>query len=247
ECRSNTQVFRQLAERMGLTDPRLFEDDETLMKEAFDWTHPRMQGITIERLNRETAVRLNVPDAWAPFAEGNFPTRSGKCEFYSETEKSQGRDPLPNYVPPREGPLSNPTLAKTYPLAFISPPAHHFLNSTFSAQPVFVRREGGEPALTIHPDDARARGIETGQMVMTFNDRGSFVAKAHVSDDARPGVVVGLSVWWAKLCPLGRNANAVTGQALTDLGRGATFYDALVEVAPYKGSLTAPARVGGVP
>jgi anaerobic selenocysteine-containing dehydrogenase len=243
ECRSNTQVFRQLAQRMGLTDSRLFESDETLMEQAFNWSHPRLQGITIDRLNRETSARLNVPAEWAPFAEGNVPTPSGKCEFYSETEKRAGRDPLPNYVPPREGPISNPILAKTYPLAFISPPAHHFLNSTFSAQAAFVRREGGEPALTIHPEDARARGIENGQMVMTFNDRGSFIAKADVSDDARPGVVVGLSVWWAKLCPGGRNANAVTGQALTDLGGGATFYDALVEVAPYKGSVAAPARV----
>lgn len=241
ECRSNTQVFRQLAEKMGLTDPRLFDSDEALMGQAFDWSHPRMQGITIDRLKRETSARLNVPAEWAPFAEGNFPTPSGKCEFYSESENVAGRDPLPNYVPPREGPISNPTLAKTYPLAFISPPAHHFLNSTFSAQPVFVRREGSEPALTIHPEDARARGIENGQMVMTFNDRGSFVTRAEVSDAARPGVVVGLSIWWAKLCPGGKNANAVTGQALTDLGGGATFYDALVEVAPYKGTAIAPA------
>ena len=231
ECRSNTEVFRQLARHMGLTDPRLFEDDEALMAQAFDWSHPRLQGISIERLNRETSVRLNVPAEWAPFAQGNFPTPSGRCEFHSETEKAAGRDPLPHYVPPREGPVSNPTLASTYPLAFISPPAHHFLNSTFSAQPAFVRREGGEPALTIHPDDALARGITEGQMVRTFNARGEFLAKAHVSDDARKGVVVGLSVWWAKLCPGGRNANAVTGQALTDLGNGATFYDVLVDVA----------------
>jgi len=231
ECRSNTEVFRNLATKMGLTDPRLFEDDEALMSQAIDWSHPRLRGISIERLNRETSVRLNVPAEWAPFAEGNFPTPSGKCEFYSEAEKAAGRDPLPHYVRPREGPVSNPALAKTYPLAFISPPAHHFLNSTFSAQPVFVRREGGEPALTIHPDDAAARNIVEGQMVRTFNARGEFLAKAHVSDSARKGVVVGLSVWWAKLCPGGRNANAVTGQALTDLGNGATFYDVLVDVA----------------
>ena len=102
----------------------------------------------------------------------------------------QGLDVLPDYIPPREGPTSNPAQAARYPLAFISPPAHHFLNSTFSAQPVFVRRES-EPFLTIHPQDAAARGIADGQTVRTFNDRGSFLAKARVSDDARPGVVVG--------------------------------------------------------
>jgi anaerobic selenocysteine-containing dehydrogenase len=241
ECRSNTQVFRDLAARMGLTDSRLFETDDALMEQAFNWSHPRLEGITLERLNRETSVRLNVPADWAPFAEGGFPTRSGKCEFYSETEKEAGRDPLPHYVPPREGPVSNPALAKRYPLAFISPPAHHFLNSTFAGQPLFVRREGGQPALTIHPEDARDRGIGDGQMVRTFNDRGEFLAKARVSDDARRGVVVGLSIWWAKLCPGGRNANAVTGQALTDLGEGATFYDVLVEVAACEKSSTAAA------
>jgi anaerobic selenocysteine-containing dehydrogenase len=126
---------------------------------------------------------------------------------------------------------SAPDLARRYPLAFISPPAHHFLNSTFSAQPAFVRREG-EPSVTIHPDDAAARGIGDGAMVRVFNDRGAFLAKARVSDASRPGLVVGLSIWWAKMCPGGRNANAVTSQELTDMGGGATFYDALVEVAP---------------
>jgi anaerobic selenocysteine-containing dehydrogenase len=66
--------------------------------------------------------------------------------------------------------------------------------------------------------------------VRIFNDRGSFIARARVSDAARPGVVVALSVWWKKLSGDGANANEVTSQALTDLGRGATFYDCLVEV-----------------
>jgi anaerobic selenocysteine-containing dehydrogenase len=143
----------------------------------------------------------------------------------------RGVDPLTGYVPPRESVSQAPELALRFPLAFISPPAHHFLNSTFSAQPVFVRRES-EPRLTLHPDDARPRGIGDGASVRCFNDRGSFLATARVSDDARPGVVVGLSIWWPKMCPGGRNANAVTGQELTDVGEGATFYDCLVEVKP---------------
>ena len=64
-----------------------------------------------------------------------------------------------------------------------------------------------------------------------FNDRGSFTAAARVGTRAREGVVVAPSIWWQKLSPDGRNANAVTSQALTDLGRAATFYDCLVEVA----------------
>ena len=231
EAKSNTDVFRLLAARMGLDHASLRESDEELARSALDWSHPVMKGISFERLEREGSQRLSVPDPYAPFAEGNFPTPSGKCELSSATLAAQGHDPLPTYTPPRESVKSAPELAKRYPLAFISPPAHHFLNSTFSAQPAFVRRES-EPYLTIHPEDAAPRGIRDGQQVRTFNDRGAFLATARVSDSARLGVVVGLSIWWSKMCPGGRNANAVTGQALTDLGGGATFYDVLVEVAP---------------
>jgi anaerobic selenocysteine-containing dehydrogenase len=231
EAKSNTEVFRLLAARMGLDHPCLRDTDEAMARQAMLWGHPYMKGISFESLERDGSVRLSVADPFRPFAEGGFPTPSGKCELFSESLKAQGHDPLPTYVAPRESVRSAPEVARSYPLAFISPPAHHFLNSTFSAQPVFVRRES-EPFLTIHPQDAAPRNILDGQMVKTFNDRGAFLAKARVSDAARPGVVVGLSVWWSKMCPGGRNANAVTGQGLTDMGGGATFYDVLVEVAP---------------
>ncbi len=231
EALPNTEVFRRLAARLGLDDPCLRESDEEMARQAFDWDHPRMAGITFERLEREGTVRLSVPDPYVPFAEGGFPTPSGKCELRSDRLAEEGHDAVAGYVPPRESAASAPELAKRYPLAFISPPAHHFLNSTFSAQPVFVRREG-EASVTIHPDDASSRGIAEGQMVRIYNDRGSFIARARVSDAARPGLVVGLSIWWAKMCPGGRNANAVTSQELTDMGGGATFYDVLVDVAP---------------
>jgi anaerobic selenocysteine-containing dehydrogenase len=229
EALPNTELFRRLAARMGLDHPCLRESDEEMARRAFKWDHPFLQGITWERLLREGSVRLSVPEPFVPFAEGGFPTPSGKCELLSERLGEEGHDPLAGYTPPHEGPTSAPELAQRYPLAFISPPAHHFLNSTFSAQPVFVRREG-EASVTIHPEDAAARGIAEGASVRVFNDRGSFLARARVSDAARRGVVVGLSIWWPKLCPGGRNANAVTSQALTDMGGGATFFDALVEV-----------------
>ncbi len=112
----------------------------------------------------------------------------------------------------------------------ISPPARNFLNSTF-VNVDSLRNTEGQPHLDIHPDDAGARGITDGDLVRIFNDRGSMQARARVTDRARPGLVVGLSIWWKKLSPDGRNANEVTSQALSDLGNSATFYDCLVEVA----------------
>jgi anaerobic selenocysteine-containing dehydrogenase len=231
EALPNTEVFRRLASRMGFDDPCFADSDDTLARDAFRANDIRAQGIEWETLKQNGWQRLNVPRPYAPFANGNFPTRSGKCEFWSDALAAQGQDPLPAYLPPRESVASNPSLAERYPLAFLSPPARNFLNSSFANLPVFVAEEK-TPHLDIHADDAAPRSITTGDPVRVFNDRGSLLAIARVTDRARPGVVVAPSVWWRKLAPGGENANAVTSQALTDLGRAATFYDCLVEVRP---------------
>jgi anaerobic selenocysteine-containing dehydrogenase len=222
ESKPNTEIFRLLAARMGLDDAYLKDSDEQMMRQAMDgWNTP----FSLEDLNANGWASLQVGDA--PFAQGNFPTPSGKCEFYSE--RLEELDPLPTYIPPREDRLSNPTLAKKFPLVLISPPAHHFLNSSFVNQ--FHLHETG-PTLEIHPSDAAPRHIQDGTPVEIFNGRGSFLAQAVVTNRTRPGVVSAPSVWWNKLVPGGRNANSTTSEALTDIGAGATFYDNLVEVRP---------------
>lgn len=231
EALPNTEVFRRLAARMGFTEPCFTDSDEDMARAALGRADPRLEGIDVERLTREGFARLNVPERYAPFAQGAFPTRSGKCEFWSEALRAQGADPLPEVILPRESVQANPALAQRYPLALISPPSRNFLNSSFANLPEFVAEASG-PTLLVHPDDAAARGITTGMQLRAFNDRGAFLARGEVTDRARPGVVVAPSVWWRKLVPGGENANAVTSQALTDLGRAATFYDCLVEVVP---------------
>ncbi len=231
ETLPNTEVFRRLAARMGYTEPCFRDSDDDLARQAFRADDPRMRGIGWDALKAEGWRRLDLPRPWVPFAQGGFPTPSGKCEFWSERMKAAGEDPLPDYVPPWESAASNPGLARRYPLAFISPPARNFLNSSFANLPVSIEEER-TPRVEIHPDDAAARDIGDGNSVRVFNDRGNLLAMARVTDRARKGVVVAPSVWWRKLAPGGENANAVTSQALTDLGRGPTFYDCLVEVAP---------------
>jgi anaerobic selenocysteine-containing dehydrogenase len=231
ESLPNSEVFRRLSAKMGFEDECLYASDEDVCREALALAGPLARGIEWEALKRDGWKRLDVPESFAPFAEGGFPTPSGKCELYSETAKKMGIDPLPTFIPPRESARSNPALAEKYPLALISPPNRHFLNSSFANLP-FAIAEAGAPSLDIHPDDASSRGIRDADTVRIFNGRGAFTAKARVSDAARPGVVVALSVWWKKLSGDGANANEVTSQALSDLGRGATFYDCLVEVEP---------------
>jgi anaerobic selenocysteine-containing dehydrogenase len=220
ESKPNTEIFRLLAARMGFDDPCFKDSDEDLVRQALDG----LDGdVTLTELKSKGWASLHVGDA--PFARGGFPTPSGKCEFYSERLKDL--DPLPAYIPPREDRLSNPSLAKQFPLALISPPAHHYLNSTFVN--LFHQKEAG-PTLEINPVDAQTRLIPEGAIVEIFNTRGSFLAKAVVTDRTRPGVVSAPSIWWNKLVPGGRNANSTTSEELTDLGGGATFYDNLVDV-----------------
>jgi anaerobic selenocysteine-containing dehydrogenase len=227
EAKSNAEIFRLLAARMGFDDPCFSETDDELAAQAFDKNHPRAVHFDWESLKRRGWQKLEMPAA--PFAEGGFPTPSGKCEFYSSSMLADGLDPLPAYIAPYESAASNPELAARYPLAMISPPARNFLNSTF-VNVQSLRATEGEPHLDIHPNDAASRDIYHGDMVRIFNDRGVFVAKARVTDKARAGLVVGLSIWWKKLARDGKNANEVTSQRLTDMGRAPTFYDLLVQV-----------------
>jgi anaerobic selenocysteine-containing dehydrogenase len=227
EARSNAWVFRELARRMGFTEPCFSDDDEALCRQAFapgtiDYAELETQGFTT----------LRLPDA--PYANGGFPTPSGRCEIFSARLAAMGQDGLPDHVPNYEPAGSS----RDYPLAMISPPARNFLNSSF-VNVRSLRAIEGEPLLEIHADDAAARGISDGATVRVFNARGEYRCRAEISRRARAGVVHGLGIWWRKLGLDGTNVNQLTSQRLTDIGRGPTFYDCLVQVALDEHSATA--------
>ncbi|HEY7566047.1 MAG TPA: molybdopterin-dependent oxidoreductase [Gemmatimonadaceae bacterium] len=228
ECKPNSEVFRELGRRMGL-NPTLFADDDvTLIKQSLDTQESSMRGVTFDRLMKDGWARLNLPTPYLPYADGAFRTPSGKCEFYSQRMADMGFDPLPTYTPPRELPETAPELARKYPLNLISSPRHYFLNTTFVN--IASLRKNSEPELVMHPADAERRALGNGERVVVHNERGHFAAKLRIADGVREGVVWAPSIWWAKYADDRQNANAVTGQGETDLGRGPVFYDCLVEV-----------------
>jgi anaerobic selenocysteine-containing dehydrogenase len=214
QARPNTQIFRDLAARMGFTEPCFADSDEQLAAQA-------LRGVDLQSLREAGWVKLPLPEQ--PFSDGGFPTPNGKAQA---APPGLG---VPDHVPPYESAQSAPELARRYPLAMISPPARNFLNSTF-VNVKSLRDIEGEPLLEIHPDDAAARGIADGAMVLVHNDRGRHHCKATVTTRARAGVVHGLGVWWRKFGTDGTNVNQLTSQRLTDIGRAPTFYDCLVEV-----------------
>ena len=224
EAKPNTEIFRRMARAMGFTEACFEQSDHEIAQSALgaDWDFEAVRQAGWKRIG-------GAPGA-ARFADGGFPTPSGKVEFHSKTAIELGLDPLPDYIEPLEDTRSE--LARRFPLAMVSPPARHFLNSSF-VNVTSLRAVEGEPWLDIHPRDAADRGVVEGAYVRVFNDRGSLELRARVSDRARPGVVVALSVWWKKLTRDGKNANELTrSDALTDMGRAPLFYDCLVEVEP---------------
>jgi anaerobic selenocysteine-containing dehydrogenase len=240
ECRSNVDVFRAMAERMGFEEECFRETVDEMIDTALESKDPWMKGIDREKLERDPHVRFNFDghknagddvrttrtSPFLPFAHGGFRTPSGKAEFYSEALKAQGLDPVADFTPPSES--RHGRKAGAPPLELLARKADNFLNSTFSNLPSLQEME--EPGLLeISGPDARARGIVNGDKVRVFNRRGEIRLKARVDGKVQPGVV-SARLNWAKTAPGFQSINALTSEKLTDMGNSATFYSVLVEV-----------------
>ena len=259
ECRSNVEMFRALAARMGFEDECFRETVDSMIDRALESPNPRLQGITRGRLEREHFIRLNFEgnedsrraalggtdecvrphvvrdastDPFLPFAQGNFPTPSGKAEFYSETLKRQGLDPVVAFTPPNES--RNGAGSKAgFPLELLARKPDNHLNTSFANLPSVRVMEPWIGDLEMHPTDAVARGVHDGDRVRAFNLRGEIVLKARVDGSVAPGVVAA-RLDWARFSPGGGNINVLTSEKLTDLGNAATFYSVCVEVELFR-------------
>ncbi len=239
ESRSNVWLFSQLAQRMGFTEECFRDTPQQLIGQALAIgadgysTNAQMEHITLDDLKVQGHIPLafhRQPEThpFQPYTSGTLPTPSGKVEFYSETLAAQGLDPLPAFIPSAESRWSKNT---KYPLEFLPRKADNYMNSTFANLDGHRKMEARTAQkLEIHPVDAQARGIADGDTVRIFNDRGSLTLTALVNGSVPHGVVAA-RLDWAKLHPESNNVNALTSERLTDLGRAATFYSTLVEVA----------------
>ena len=214
ETKSNLEIFRLLAARMGFDEPCFRDSEDDMIRALLDSSHPFLRGITLEDLDREHFIRLRVAapgEPFLPFAESRF-------HFKAETL---------DYSPPVESRLGDPALRQKYPLELVSPKGHDAMNSTFGYRPDVDRDHA---ALHIHPRDAAARSIPPDARVRVFNARGSCLLQARVGEAVSPGVVMAPAVRWNKLAADRCNVNALTSDHLTDMGGGPVFYSCMVEV-----------------
>jgi anaerobic selenocysteine-containing dehydrogenase len=218
--RSTLAIFQDLAARMGFDDEVFSLDETDLIQGFLKDPSPYMEGMDAGALWSGRPVRLNIPAN--PYAEG-FATPSGKVEFYSEAMADMNLDPLPDGEPFRD-----PDGGDRFGLEFITPPSHFFLNSAFNEIDA-LREKAGGAVVMIHPETARARGIQDGDPVRVFNDRGECALKARVTEDTQPGLLVAEGLHWPSLAP-GGGVNQLTSQRLTDMGDTCAFHCSLVEV-----------------
>jgi anaerobic selenocysteine-containing dehydrogenase len=229
EAKSNWEVFQLLAERMGYTEASFRQSAEEIIREALERGGPAVEGITWEGLLETGTARLNYPRPMVPFADGKFPTPSGKVELFSRQLADAGHDPLPHWEPDMESREAAPERAARYPLQMVSAASHYFLNSSFGNVPS-LRRRHGMPFVEVHPADATERGLADGDTVEVANDRGGFQARVKIGETVARGSVFCPTVWWSWHAPDGRGANWTTSDALADYAGGATFHGNLVEL-----------------
>jgi len=241
ECKSNSELFRELAGKMGFSEECFNDTDDEMIDLVLSAKHGAadpdgwLKGIGRARLESEGHVRLNLGDGpFLPYAKGGFTTPSGKAELYSESLAAKGLDPIASFVPPSES--RHVEKARRFPLELLSRKADNFLNSSFCNIQAVQKMEHPE-LLEINAADAAPRNIREGDWVRVFNVRGEVRLRAHVNGSVQPGVVAA-RLNWARLAPDGKSINALTSEVLTDIGAGPTFYSCLVEVEPVRGELS---------
>lgn len=243
ESKSNVETFKLLATAMGFEEEAFQDSEEDMIIQALDYSsNPYLEGITLRALKEQRYVKLNMKHK-AQFLN-HLMTPSGKIELFSSSMERAGLPPLPTYVPLFEGydGEHRPDRDTLYPLMFISPPNHSFLNSTFANVEKLRKLEKG-PLLQIHSVDAEPRGITDGDDIMVWNERGEYKVKALVTDTMLPGTVISQGLWWEERATDANDssgiqsrskrntrANALTPDRLADMGGGAVFFSTVVEV-----------------
>lgn len=187
ECRSDYEILAGLAKKLGLEGA--FWDTEEECADAI----LKPAGLTFEEL--KTIGAIAGTKYYRDHEVNEFATPSGKVEIYSSLLESWGYDPLPTYHESPETPLSDPELAKEYPLVLTSAKAGPFRHSG-GRQIASLRGSHPEPIVNISPETARKLGVKDGDMVYIETKRGRIKQKAALTKGLDPRVVVVDYAWW---------------------------------------------------
>ncbi len=215
EAVSNAEFFRRMARALDLTEPGLYDDDLSLIRQALATDDPALAGITLETLAEAPVQKLRIPAATRPFVDTRIKTPGGRLRL----------TPPPGTAPEAwdVGPLR---AAQEFHL--LTPSTRETIKSSFG-NVASLRRGHPEPELLMAEEDMQRLGVGSGEMVRVYNHRGSLSLKVVPSPVPQPGTVVSYAVRWNHESG-GRNVNQLTSAELADFGGGATFYTTRVTV-----------------
>ena len=224
EVRAETEIFRALATRLDITGPEL----DIAIPSSADldtWLNRQLAplNLTLDDLKKGPVPAPGSEEV--AFAGLQFPTPSGKIELLSsEAQERWNIDPLPRAHLPGESAAGDHDPAT--PLQMMTPNTKNRIHSQFGNLDLIKQFDPG-PEVTIHPDDAKARGIEHGDLTIVFNQRGSLELPARIDGGIRRGCVSVTNGWWGEQ---GGLVNKLSRGRETDVAHGAAFHDNLVEV-----------------
>ncbi|HWB50316.1 MAG TPA: molybdopterin-dependent oxidoreductase [Stellaceae bacterium] len=215
---SNMRLAQELARRLGLDLPIYRAGPAEGLDALLAGATGAMARIDAGALRQGGPVRV------AGGGPQQFRTPSGKLEFYSEQLAAAGLAPMPDWQPdPHEA-----RDAARWPLRLLTAPGY-FQAHTAYAGVAFLRRREGAPCAILHPDDAAARGLDDGDAVRLYNDRGEIGLVLRVSDEVRPGVVL-VPGQRSDDETLAGTVNMLVADRYTDIGEGATYQSTFLEV-----------------
>ena len=224
ECKHESEMYRLLGKKFGFNLDYLPENSLDTIEKII-----RNSNLNTEIDESKEKPYLHPSYQEIAFGDLKFNTPTQKIEFFSQRVKDRwGKNPLPAYNEPVENKYTSPNIYSKYPLSLITSHAHNKMNSQFSD--ISILKE--EPFIWINPHDAKTRGINDGEKVKVYNERGDLVLKAILTEKVSPGIVHTYFGWWNGVHHA--NLNKLTGEYISDIGYGTAFHNCLVEIQKVK-------------
>ena len=173
ESKPNWDFFAEWGRRMGFKDQAFRDTPKDIIRQFLQTETPWYQGITLERLEKEKFIHLDMPESVPVRSGGKAETESGKIELYSNIMKKARFDPVIDLTLCEE---EMPEEEKTLPFRLLSPGIPQRVNSSFYN--VKYIRAYNAYECEVNPEDAKRLGIKSGDKVRLNNQRGEafFVA-----------------------------------------------------------------------
>lgn len=219
EALPNQEIFRRLAKAMGFDEPELFESDAEIIARVMDQV-----GIagSFDEFKAKGTV-WPEPEPVIQFADLAFPTPSGKIEIASERAEADGHARVP--------PPSADVRASHGRLRLLSPASPWLLNDSY-ANDAKIAEKLGPATVTLHPDDAKAHGLEAGDRVELANETGRLLLQLKVSDIVPPGTALSPKGRWPRREGAARaNVNVLNPGEMSDMGESTCVHGVEVSIA----------------